>query len=103
PLDEDASLGDMVLRYLAAFGPASVMDVQVWCGLTRLKAVADRLGDRVVRFRDEAGRELLDLPEAPRPDPGVPAPVRFLPDFDNVLLSHPDRSRIASDDARRRL
>ncbi len=103
PLAEDATPGDMVVRYLAAFGPASVMDVQAWCGLTRLKAVADRLGDRVVRFRDEAGRELLDLPEAPRPDPEVPAPVRFLPDFDNVLLSHADRSRIASDDARQRL
>lgn len=102
-LDADPTREEMALRYLAAFGPASVMDVQTWCGLTRLKQVADRLGDRVVRFRDEAGRELLDLPDAPRPDPDVPAPVRFLPDFDNVLLSHADRSHIVSDDARQRL
>lgn len=103
PLAADATLDDLILRYLAAFGPASVMDVQAWCGLTRLKEVADRLADRVVRFRNEAGRELLDLPDAPRPDPEVPAPVRFLPDFDNVLLSHADRSHIISDEARGRL
>ena len=101
PLDAGASLDDMMLRYLAAFGPASVMDVQTWSGLTRLGEVADRLGDRVVRFRNEAGRELLDLPDAPRPDPDTPAPVRYLPDFDNVLLSHADRSRIVDVDIRR--
>jgi hypothetical protein len=94
PLDTEAGLEDMVLRYLAAFGPASVMDVQKWSGLTRLRQVSDGLGDRVVRFRNEDGRELLDLPDAPRPDPDTPAPIRFLPDFDNVLLSHADRSRI---------
>ncbi|MDD9369260.1 MAG: winged helix DNA-binding domain-containing protein, partial [Acidimicrobiales bacterium] len=103
PLASDATREDMVLRYLAAFGPASVMDVQTWCGLTRLKDVVDRLGDRVVRFRNEAGRVLFDLPDAPRPHPEVPAPVRFLPDFDNVTLSHADRTRIVSDDARQRL
>ncbi|HET6774077.1 MAG TPA: winged helix DNA-binding domain-containing protein [Acidimicrobiales bacterium] len=103
PLDEGAALDEMVLRYLAAFGPASVMDVQAWSGLTRLKEVTDRLGDRVRRFRNEAGRELLDLPDAPRPDPDTPAPVRFLPDYDNVVLSHADRSRIVDDDVRRRV
>jgi hypothetical protein len=103
PLATDATLDELVLRYLAAFGPASVMDVQTWCGLTRLREVTDRLGDRVVRFRSEAGRELLDLPDAPRPDPDVPAPVRFLPDFDNVTLSHADRSRIVSEDVRKRI
>ncbi|MGH9232445.1 MAG: winged helix DNA-binding domain-containing protein [Acidimicrobiales bacterium] len=102
-LDESAALDEMVLRYLAAFGPASVMDVQAWSGLTRLKEVTDRLGDRVRRFRNEAGRELLDLPAAPRPDPDTPAPVRFLPDYDNVVLSHADRSRIVDDDVRRRV
>ena len=103
PLATDATLDEMVLRYLAAFGPASVMDVQAWCGLTRLKAVTDRLGDRVVRFRNEAGRELLDLPDAPRPDPDTPAPVRFLPDFDNVIRSHADRTRIVPTEFRTRV
>jgi hypothetical protein len=102
-LTREGGLEEMILRYLAAFGPASVMDVQAWCGLTRLREVADRLGDRVVRFRSEAGRELLDLPDAPRPDPDAPAPVRFLPDFDNAIRSHADRTRIIADDVRRRL
>ena len=79
------------------------MDVQAWSGLTRLKEVTDGLGDRVVRFRNEAGRELLDLPDAPRPDRDTPAPVRFLPDYDNVTLSHADRSRIVDDGVRKRV
>lgn len=94
PLDPAPDPERMLLRYLAAFGPASVMDAQTWCGLTRLGEVADRLGDRVVRFRDEDGRELLDLPDAPRPDPDTPAPVRLMYDFDNLFLSHADRSRV---------
>jgi hypothetical protein len=102
-LDDRASLDQMVLRYLAAYGPASVMDVQAWSGLTRLREVTDQLGDRVRRFRNEAGRELLDVPDGPRPDPDVPAPVRFLPDFDNVELSHADRNRIVDDPVRKRL
>ncbi len=103
PLAVDAALDEMVLRYLAAFGPASVMDVQAWSGLTRLREVADRLGDRVRRYRSEAGKELLDLPDGAVPDPDTPAPARFLPDFDNVLLSHVDRSRIIDVDIRKRL
>jgi DNA glycosylase AlkZ-like len=102
-VDGEGNRPDPILRYLAAFGPASVMDVQAWSGLTRLTEVAGRLGDRVVRFRAESGRELLDLPDAPRPDPDTPAPVRFLPDFDNVLLSHADRTRVVDDDVRRML
>ena len=88
----------VVLRYLAAFGPGSVADCARWSRLTALREVFDRLAPRLRPFRDERGRDLWDLPDAPRPDPDVPAPVRFLPQFDNALLSHDDRTRFVPDD-----
>ncbi len=94
-IDPAPSVERLILRYLAAFGPASVRDVQAWCGLTRLSEVVDRMTLRV--YLDENGKELFDVPDAELPDPGVTAPPRYLPEFDNVFLSHANRERIIPD------
>ncbi|MGW7362115.1 winged helix DNA-binding domain-containing protein [Streptomyces sp. NPDC054841] len=92
----------VVLRYLAAFGPASVKDMQTWSGLTRMRSAFERLRPGLLTFQDENGVELFDLPDAPRPDAGTPAPPRFLPEYDNLLLSHADRSRFVPEEFRLR-
>ncbi|MFI7626327.1 winged helix DNA-binding domain-containing protein [Microbispora rosea] len=99
-----ASAQELVRRYLAAYGPAGVMDVQAWSGLTRLREVIQTMRGELRCCRDPEGRELFDLETAPEwPDPHTPVPVRFLPAFDNLLLGHADRTRVISGADRKRV
>ncbi|MFG1947038.1 winged helix DNA-binding domain-containing protein [Nonomuraea sp. NPDC048826] len=99
PLQTAPPVERMVTRYLAGFGPASVMDVQAWSGLTRLRPVIEAMGLR--EYRDEQGKVLYDLPDAPLADGDEPAPVRFLPYFDNLCVAYADRTRLMTDEQRK--
>jgi Winged helix DNA-binding domain len=94
---------ELVRRYLAAFGPASVRDAEAWLGGGGLGATFEKLGSELVAFRDESGRDLFDLPSAPRPPADATAPVRLLPEFDSLVLAHADRTRVISDEHRKGL
>ncbi|NUS45589.1 MAG: winged helix DNA-binding domain-containing protein [Mycobacteriaceae bacterium] len=93
-LDREYPRAELLARYLAAFGPASTMDMQTWSRFTGLKPDVDSLGDRLRRYTDERGRTLYDLADAELADPDLPAPARLLGWYDNVFLSHQDRTRI---------
>lgn len=93
-LVKNISLDEMIMRYLGAFGPASIKDIQVWSGLTRIQEVIEKLRPILFSFIDERGNELFDLRDSPRPDRNTQAPPRFLAEFDNILLSYADRTRI---------
>ena len=103
PVDADKRIEELVLRYLGAFGPASVNDMQIWSAMRNLRAVFEAMRSKLVTFRDERGKELFDLPKAPRPDEDVEAPVRFLPDYDNLTLAYADRARVIADDHRKHM
>jgi hypothetical protein len=94
-LSPQEAFDHLVRRYLGAYGPATKQDIGQWAGIPRLKPIVESLERLSVRrFADERGRVLFDLPRAPLPDPDIPVPVRLVPRFDNLVLSHADRSRI---------
>jgi Winged helix DNA-binding domain len=100
PIGAGTDPSSLILQYFAAFGPASAADAQSWSGLQGLRPVVEKLRPKLRTFRDERGRELFDLPDAARPDADVPAPIRFLPEFDNVLMGYQDRARVVAEEYR---
>lgn len=110
PVDPAPDRPGLIRRYLGAFGPAGVTDLQTWSGLTDVGPDVEALRDELVVFRvgtagagasGRSRRELFDLPDAPRPGEDAEAPPRFLGEFDDLLLAHAERSRVVADEHRR--
>ncbi len=101
-LEREAQPDELIRRYLGAYGPATAADIRAWSGMTGLGPAIERLRPILRSFRDEHGRELLDVADGALPDPETPAPPRFLPDFDNAALAHADRARIVAGAPQRR-
>lgn len=101
--EDEEALPELLQRYLAAFGPATAADAQTWSGRQKLAPVLRSMREELLVLRDERGREFYDLPSAPRPDPDTPAPLRFLPEFDNLVLGHADRTRLIPEPYRGRI
>jgi Winged helix DNA-binding domain len=98
PPDPMTAREHLVRSYLRSFGPASAQDLAQWAGIQRTGPVSETLSGMTLRtFRDAQGRRLFDLPRAPLPDPDTPAPLRLVPRFDNLVLSHADRTRVLGD------
>ena len=98
-----AGAGSLVLRYLSAFGPATTADMQAWLGIRGVAEVIAPIREKLLTFIDPRGREVFDLPKAPRPDADTEAPVRFLPEYDSLILAHADRSRLIDEAYRKAL
>lgn len=102
PLDPEPDIREVVRRYLRAYGPATAADITTWSAVTGIRQVLDSMRDDLVTYTDERGKKLVDLAGLTVADPDLPAPVRLLGKYDNLWLSHADRTRVAQPEKRKR-